>query len=121
VGIVQKTRVAEQNFNPRYGARLGFPVHVPILNDKITARMWSHGGRLADVFIANIPEHPSGSDFFNISKLLSAEGRMKSTWFNLYGVAPQERGWFTSHNYNKKEGSCYLGRVLLSMSLTPNE
>ncbi len=84
-------------------------------------RIWSRGSKTsADTFIANIPEFPSAYDFFNISKLLSCDGKMKSTWFNLYGVAPLERPWFKSGT-SKKEGSNYLGRVLIQTVLAPNE
>lgn len=94
---------------------------LPILNDKITVRIWSQVRRGADVFIANIPEYPSAFDFFNISKILSTDGKMRSTWLNLYGVHPLERGWFSSNKGNKKEGSFYLGRVLISIQLAPND
>lgn len=105
-----------------YNSRLQFPVFVPVLNDKITVRIWSRGSKTsADTFIANIPEYPSAYDFFNISKLLSCDGRMKSTWFNLYGVPPLERGWFSSNSGNNREGSTYLGRVLIQTVLAPNE
>jgi hypothetical protein len=78
-----------------FGARLSYPVFIPCLNDKITVRVWSQGTRTtADTFIANVPEFPSAFDFFNLSKLLSCDGRMKSTWINLYGINPLERGWF---------------------------
>jgi len=75
----------------------------------------------SDTFIANVPEYPSPQDMFNLSKLLSREGKMKSTWFNLYGVKPMDGGWFASNNGSKKEGSTFLGRVLIQSSLSPNE
>jgi len=40
-GFVQITRVIEENFNPMYNARLCFPVYAPVLNDKVTIRIWS--------------------------------------------------------------------------------
>lgn len=46
---------------------------------------------------------------------------MKATWINLYGVLPLERGWFQNNKGSKREGSSYLGRVLISMQLTPSE
>ena len=100
--------------------RLGFPVYLPILNDKITLRAWSEG-KSSETFISNLPEHPSPYDMFNISKLLSVEGRMKATWINLYGVPPLDRSWFAKVNYDKKEGTAFLGRVLISMALNPND
>lgn len=82
-------------------------------------RLWSDGGTFsANPFIANIPEHPSDSDFFNISKLLASDGRMAARWFNLYGVDPKERNAKTK---GKREGSSYLGRILLAFNVIPNE
>ena len=75
----------------------------PILNDKITMRIWHKmPGLKANQFIANIPEHPSATDNFNLSKLLAQDGRMSARWINLYGVKPLERSGRTK---GKKEGS----------------
>lgn len=96
-----------------------FPVTYPILNDKITVRIWSkNGGFSANTFIANIPEHPSETDNFNLSKLLSQDGRMTARWFNLYGTHPNERN---SKTKGRREGSSYLGRVLMQFALIPND
>jgi hypothetical protein len=96
-----------------------FPITSPILNNKITMRLWSDGGTFsANPFIANIPEHPSEIDFFNISKLLSSDGRMPARWFNLYGVHPLERNPKTK---GKREGTCYLGRILIAFNVAPHD
>jgi hypothetical protein len=71
-----------------YNSKLCFPIFLPILNDKITVRVWSQGRRGADTFIANIPEYPNPFDYFNLTKILSCDGKMRTTWFNLYGVHP---------------------------------
>jgi hypothetical protein len=42
----------------------------------------------SELFLANIPEKPSRMDIFNISDLLSKEGKMEPTWINIYGVRP---------------------------------
>jgi hypothetical protein len=89
-GCVQTTRVIKDNFSPIYNARMCFPVHTPLLNDKITVRLWSKTNG-PDIFIANVPEYPSAFDFFNISKLMTNEGKLRATWFNLYGVPPLEK------------------------------
>ena len=82
-------------------------------------RLWSDGGTFsANPFIANIPEHPSEGDYFNISKLLSSDGRMPARWFNLYGIDPKER---TPRTKGKREGTSYLGRILVSFSVVPHE
>jgi hypothetical protein len=114
-GFVQTTRVIEENFNPNYNARLCFPVYTPIFNDKITIRLWSRNYSGSDTFIANVPEYPSAFDHFNLTKLLTNDGKMRATWINLYGVHPLERTGL------KKEGSSFLGRVLISMQLVLNE
>jgi hypothetical protein len=91
-GVVQATRVTEQNMNPIYNARLCFPVYTPIFNDKIVIRVWTqNSGMKADTFIANVPEYPSEFDHFNLSKLMSTEGKMRATWINLYGTHPLDR------------------------------
>lgn len=54
---------------------------------------------------------------------MNSEGKMFALWINLYGTKPNERpGWFgesTMEHY--LEGSDYLGRVLISMFVTPAE
>ena len=36
-----------------------FPVYYPILNNKVTIRVWYETNALArNIYIANIPEHP---------------------------------------------------------------
>lgn len=117
-GCVLTTPVGRNN-NPKFNAKLQFPIFYPILNNKITMRLWHKTGAMsANVFLANIPEHPSPLDQFNITKLKSQDGRMKPRWFNVYGVHPELRSDKTK---SKKEGSMYLGRVLLSFNLVSNE
>lgn len=106
--------------NPRgnYNMKLLFPVFYPILNDKITMRVWHKNNYKANIFIANIPEHPQAGDNFNISKLLSQDGRMSARWINLYGTHPLER---SPRTRGRKEGSQWLGRVLLAFNVVTNE
>lgn len=94
VGQVLTTAVIEENLSPTYSNKLQFPIFMPILNDKITIRIWNRGGRFSDQFIANIPEYPSHFDYFNLSKLLSMDGKMKCSWINTYGVHPADRSYF---------------------------
>lgn len=121
VGQVMTTPVIDENLSPTYSNKLQFPVFMPILNDKITIRVWHRGGRFSDQFIANIPEYPSHFDYFNLSKLLSMDGKMKCSWINTYGVHPADRSYFKQVNSAKKEGTSFLGRVLIQMTLTPND
>jgi hypothetical protein len=44
---------------------------------------------------------------------------MRATWFNIYGSHPSERAKIQKGA--KKEGSCFLGRVLIAMILVPHE
>lgn len=118
-GCVLTTKTISKNNNPQFNNRLQFPITYPILNDKITTRVWSKtSGFQSNIFIANIPEHPQEGDFFNLSKLLSSDGRMPAQWINLYGIPPSERSPKTK---SLREGTCFLGRVLVAMSLSQNE
>ena len=117
-GMVQCTK-CRPNANPKFNAKLQFPIYYPILNNKITMRIWSQTGALSpNVFIANIPEHPSALDNFNLTKLMSQDGRMPIRWINLYGTKPLER---SSKTKMRKEGTSWLGRVLISFNLVSNE
>ena len=118
-GFVLTSKHVVNNQGPVFNSKVNIPITYPILNDKITMRMWSDKGNLsANQFIANIPESPSQFDFFNLSKLLCSDGRMPAKWVNLYGISPNER---SPRTRGKKEGSSYLGRVLIAFSLIPNE
>jgi hypothetical protein len=89
------------------------------MNDKITMRVWhKRPGLSANMFIANIPEHPSQTDLFNISKLMAQDGRMTARWINLYGTRPLER---SKRTRGKKEGSQYLGRIIVAINMVTNE
>jgi hypothetical protein len=89
------------------------------MNDKITVRVWhKRPGLSANMFVANIPEHPSQNDLFNISKLMAQDGRMTARWINLYGTQPLER---SKRTRGKKEGSQYLGRMIVAINMVTNE
>ena len=45
---------------------------------------------------------------------MNSDGRMPSRWINIYGPEPSLRGVRTK---GRSEGSCWLGRVLLSFNL----
>ena len=64
------TTSSQNNGKPTFNQKLQFPILYPIMNDKITLRVWhKRPGLKANMFVANIPEHPSQFDSFNISKL----------------------------------------------------
>ena len=71
-----------------------------------------------NVFIANIPEHPNALDQFNITKIVSQDGRMKARWFNLYGTHPERRSDKTK---SLKEGTEYLGRILIAFNIVSSD
>jgi hypothetical protein len=78
-------------------------------------RIWSKTGMMsANKFIANIPEHPGAFDQFNITKIISNDGRMKARWFCLYGTHPDERNNKTK---SMTEGTSYLGRILVAFNI----
>lgn len=82
-------------------------------------RIWSKASGLkANVFIASIPEHPDPLDQFNLTKLMTQDGRMKARWINLYGLHPLDR---KSNTKGKKEGSAWLGRVLIAFNMVSND
>lgn len=117
-GAHQITAV-KQGAKPKWHAKLQFPIYYPILNDKITMRIWFwKSGLSSNTFLANIPEQPGPSDSFNLSKLFASDRRMPPRWINLYGTRPEERSGRTK---GRKEGSQYLGRVLMAFSLISNE
>ena len=43
---------------------------------------------------------------------------MRARWFNLYGTHPLER---SSKTKGRREGSSYLGRILLAFNVVPND
>lgn len=95
------------------------PVFYPIMNDKITMRVWhKRYGLNANMYIANVPEHPQAGDNFNISKLLTLDGGMKTRWINLYGTHPKER---SSRTKGLREGTSYLGRVLINFRIVTTD
>lgn len=121
VGLVSKTKTSKNNTGPVYNQKMLFPCYYPFLNDKILLRIWNYRAGVADDFIANIPEFPQPNDYFNITKLVSIGGRMPAKWINLYGILPKERNGVVKKIQHPTEGTAYLGRVLLSFSLLPNE
>eukprot|EP00359_Climacostomum_virens_P001470 CAMPEP_0204897796 /NCGR_PEP_ID=MMETSP1397-20131031/921_1 /ASSEMBLY_ACC=CAM_ASM_000891 /TAXON_ID=49980 /ORGANISM="Climacostomum Climacostomum virens, Strain Stock W-24" /LENGTH=1426 /DNA_ID=CAMNT_0052065573 /DNA_START=152 /DNA_END=4432 /DNA_ORIENTATION=+ len=126
-GFVEKTQTVKRNSNPSWNTRIVFPVFQPIMNDKIVVRMWDHKPLGRDRMIASIPEMPSDRDFFNLTALMSRGGVMPCRWFNLYG-RPAEENTFSNDLRRlfgmmkmTYHGTSYLGRVLLSMTITPND
>lgn len=126
-GIVERTHVSESTANPIWNLKISFPASTPILNDRITIRVWDYRPRSRDKLIATLPEVPNDHDFFNISTLISRGGAISCRWFNLYGASEEED---TVWNDIKKitglakktyVGTCYLGRILMSMTISPNE
>ena len=92
---------------------------MPTWNDKIRVILWHQVGDFfpEDHFLANVPEHPSGSDMMNIATLHSKEGKMDPTWINMYGIRPKE---FKS-GMDRLHASAFMGRVLMSLHLLPND
>lgn len=80
---------------------------------------------MTDNFIAMIPEIPSETDFFNANFLQSRGGVMPFRWFCLYGIPMNERPSNFEEKflgYKKKlQGTDYMGRVCLSLNLTPSQ
>ena len=124
VGLIRRTKIIGGNNAPVFNQKILFPAYFPFLNDKILMRIWHYENRGADQFIANIPEFPQQNDFFNFSKLISIGGRMPAKWINLYGIPPWERNEGIQMGGKKKhpkEGTYFMGRILISFSLLANE
>jgi hypothetical protein len=127
VGLVEKTPYVQNNRNPIWNTKISFAVSEPILNDKIVLRMWSKVLRGRDSLIATIPEIPNNHDPFNITRLQSRGGVMPCRWFNMYGHPPGEYSLFqqikqwTGFARRSYMGNIYMGRILISISLNPNE
>ena len=119
------SKVQERTQKPKFSTRMKFPISFPLLNDKIVMKAWNINDFSPDQFIANIPENPFIDNWFNINFLQSGGGNLPFTWINLYGIPFEEReGLMSALNIFKKkkkyvEGTDFLGRVLISMNLTP--
>lgn len=106
-----------------WNQKLSFPVHLPTYNDKVVIKMlYSYGAAYLPLWssenlLGNIPEKPSRMDIFNISDLLSKEGKMEPQWINIYGVRQQDG----RDDGTQRPTSAWLGRVLLSLALVKNE
>ena len=127
LGLVERTSVVQNSNNPVWNTKISFPAYKPILNDRITIRLWDYKPRARDKLLGTLPEVPSDHDFFSINSLLSKGGVMPCRWINLYGQDPQEDTFWNSikkaTGSRKKTyfGTKYLGRVLISMAVSPNE
>ena len=126
-GFVEKSHVIDSNRNPIWNIKISFPASTPILNDRIIIRVWDHRARSRDKMVASLPENPIDHDLFNISTLISRGGVLSCRWCNLYGPSEEED---TIWNDIKKltglakksyMGTCFLGRLLISMSISPND
>ena len=121
-GLVRRTKAVNKNASPVYNQKMLFPCFFPFLNDKILLRIWNERGSTRDDFIANIPEVQNNNDFFNLSKLVAMGGRMPAKWVNLYGIPEEERNsTFKAKVVHPKEGTAYMGRIMLSFSLISAE
>lgn len=86
------TTQAVKNMKPKWYTKFQMPLMYPVMNDKITIRVWHRRrGLMPNMFIANVPEQPTATDSFNITVLQAQDGRMKATWINLYGTKPADR------------------------------
>jgi C2 domain len=126
-GLVDRTHVLESNSNPIWNLKMSFPSSTPILNDRITIRVWDHRPRSRDKLIATLPEIPNDHDFYSISNLITRGGVLPCRWISLYGPSEEED---TIWNDIKKLtglmkksylGTCFLGRILISMAVSSNE
>lgn len=90
IGLYSKTEVIAGRTNPSWRTRMSFPAYKPILNDRITVRLWDKVRLGRDTLIASIPEVPTERDMFTVSNLLSRGGIMPCRWVNLYSFDHKE-------------------------------
>ena len=88
--VILKTPVIENNQKPIFSNRMVFPVHFPIMNDKVLIKVWDYS-MLTDTFIANAPENPLDDLSFDLNYLQSAGGTIPFKWVNLYGIPKEDR------------------------------
>lgn len=126
-GLVERTHLFESNSNPIWNVKMAFPASSPILNDRITIRVWDQRPRSRDKLIASLPENPKDHDNFNISTLISRGGVLPCRWYNMYGPSEEEDSiWndirkatgFVKKSYT---GTCFRGRLLISMTISSND
>jgi hypothetical protein len=87
---ILRTQTIQKNQKPKFSTRMVFPVHFPIMNDKVVMKLWDQS-MLGDVFIANVPENPFEDLSFDLNYLQSAGGTIPFKWVNLYGIPKNER------------------------------
>jgi hypothetical protein len=87
---ILRTQTIEKNQKPKFSTRMVFPVHFPIMNDKVVMKLWDQK-LLGDIFIANVPENPFEDLSFDLNYLQSAGGTIPFKWVNLYGIPKEER------------------------------
>lgn len=87
---ILRTQTIEKNQKPKFSTRMVFPVHFPIMNDKVVMKLWDQN-MLGDQFIANVPENPFEDLSFDLNYLQSAGGTIPFKWVNLYGIPKNER------------------------------
>lgn len=87
---ILRTQTVEKNQKPKFSTRLVFPVHFPLMNDKVVMKLWDQAA-LGDIFIANVPENPFEDLAFDLNYLQSAGGTIPFKWVNLYGIPKAER------------------------------
>jgi len=121
IGLVQRTKPIGGTVAPVFNEKMLFPCYFPFLNDKIILRAWHASKTGPDEFFGNLPEVPSPNDYFNISKLVSLGGRIPAKWINLYSIPPKERNKLGKKKKHPREGTYFMGRILISFAVLANE
>eukprot|EP00475_Leptophrys_vorax_P032002 TRINITY_DN4892_c1_g1_i3.p1 TRINITY_DN4892_c1_g1~~TRINITY_DN4892_c1_g1_i3.p1 ORF type:complete len:1239 (+),score=404.15 TRINITY_DN4892_c1_g1_i3:101-3817(+) len=102
----------KKGLNVSFQEEIQVPVKEPIMSDAIKLTMWDYDvGPEDDIF---------GTKILSYKKL--KENGCKPMWLNFYG-APEGRKTPTAQKMDQGfiEGTAYHGRLLMGMTLTPNE
>jgi len=113
-GVIAITPVKKRSRAPDWNWRLNLPIFTPLYSDVVEVELWQKGTGIAS------PDKLISTIFLKFSEIVA--DMYVPTWFNFYGVAPEETGlsqWWTDLvRKGKLQPTGYLGRVLLSTQAT---
>ena len=116
-GLVTQTGVQYSTRKPHFNSRFQIPYYAPLMSDPIEIQLWNSNYGLPDTFI--------GSAFFSAANIqIKSIGPL---WVNLYSAAYSLSESAFAPGTVYKEGNnndlpcMYVGRVLLRLSVVPQE
>jgi hypothetical protein len=128
-GVVAVTPTKKSSKAPDWNWRLNLPIHTPLYSDVVEVELWQKGPPARpDVLVATVflkfsdiladMYPPTCVACWGRAGLTCALRERAFSWFNFYGVPPEETGlsqWWTDLvRKGKLQSTGYLGRILLS-------